>query len=890
MSSVNRRRITSHRSLTTIPKVRLSLLTLESRVTPVRFMGQKMDFAARGFALDAPAAVAPAIMNGPAWTELAAVSPAPAGKTSYLALTTFIPLSLNSATLESVLRTAPAEYPGWNDTSPTILELPKPDGTTARFRIVDAPIMEPGLAAQFPMIRTYRGQGIDDPAATLAADFTAQGFHAQVLAPEGAWYIDPYYHLDTSMYASYALKDMTPREPNPCMLCQGAGCGVCQSATVAAIVADAVTSRSEPDGDIVVHRSGTQLRTYRTAVAATGEYTVFHGGTVALGMSAITTAMNRVSGVYELELSIRLSLIANNNLIVYTNGGTDPYSNNDGGAMLSQNQSNLDSVIGNANYDLGHVFSTGGGGIAGLGVVGITGSKARGVTGSPAPIGDAFTIDYVAHEMGHQFGAAHTFNGTQGSAAGNRSASSAYEPGSGSTIMAYAGICLGDDLQPHSDAYFHSRSFDQIIAFVDGSIPGVGTRTNTGNLVPTVEAGPNYSIPTGTPFALTAAGSDGNGDTLTYNWEQRSLGAAQSLAQMVASDNGASPIFRSWNSTVSGTRTFPRLTNVLSNTLPIGERYPGAARASMPFRVTVRDNRAGGGGVNTDDMIVTVVNTGAAFQITTQNSVGTSYPAGSTQDVFWNVAGTTANGINAALVNIRLSTDGGLTFPTILAAGTANDGSESITIPNSVTTTARIKVEPTNNIFFDINNANFSITATAPTITGFQVNDGVSAQRSRVTSLTVTFSTVVNFSGAIANAFTLGRTGGGAVGGFTATASNATGVTVVTLNGFTGAETNFTSLADGRFVLTVIAGQVSNAGGTLAGDNQFDDSDGLFRLFGDISGNRSVDIQDYGQFSLSYPRNLGDPGFNAAFDFNGDTHVDIFDYGQFGLRYLQPLP
>jgi hypothetical protein len=863
-----------------IQRTVLSLVALESRLTPVRKLPISL--------ADMSAIVGPMpAVSAPAWTELSAVPPAPAGKTSYLNLQSFLPYTLNSTALDAVLGTAPAEFPNWNQTSPTILGLPKPDGSTAHFRIVSAELMEPGLAAQFPGIHTYRGQGIEDPAATLAMDETYQGFHAQVLSPNGTWYIDPYYHLDTGVYASYFRSDLGPREVLP---------------ELPPIDVHSPADQRDPVNPPTFLRSGTQLRTYRTAVAATGEYTAFQGGTVLLGQSAIVTAMNRVSGVYEVELSIRLTLVANNNLLVYTNPSTDPYTNGNPSQLLSQNQTNVTNVIGSANYDIGHVFSTAGGGLASLGVVGNNSFKAQGETGTSSPIGDAFTIDYVAHEMGHQFNANHSFNTSSDP---NRNPSTAYEPGSGSTIMAYAGITgANSDLQAHSDAYFHSISFDEIINFVDNLIPSIGTRTATGNSVPTVvavTAGP-YTIPTNTPFALTASGTDANGDTLTYNWEQRNLGAANLLN---SPDNGSSPLFRSLNATANPTRMFPRLSSILNNSNPSGNAeklptvaWPGAPSIPMRFRVTVRDNRAGGGGVNTaggnstsntSSIAVSVVNTGAAFAITSQNST-TSYAGGSTQTVTWNVAGTTAAPISATLVNIRLSTDGGNTFPTLLATATDNDGTESVVIPNVLTLLARIKVEPTNNIFFDINNANFSITAAPPHVQSVVVNDGTSPQHSMVTSMTVTFDTVVNFASTPAAAFTLSRIGGGSVGSFTATQQVLGGVTVVTLNGFSGAETQNTSLADGRYTLTVIANQVSTVGGQLAGNNTFTDADGLFRFYGDINGDRAVDIADFGQFSGSFNLHAGDPGYLAAFDINLDGAIDIADFGAFSARIFTPLP
>ncbi|MBI5765343.1 MAG: hypothetical protein HZA51_17665 [Planctomycetes bacterium] len=611
-------------------------------------------------------------------------------------------LLLDRAQITDVLRLAPLESNvGDVKNSDFVVSIPMPDGSFARFRVVESPIMAPGLAAEFPSIHTYLGQGIDDPTATIRFDLTPQGFHSQILSPTlGASYIDPFTRGDDTLYTSYYKRDLLPRDDFHCV-------GPEDAAAVATELKQAL--------DAPLRSTGAVRKEYRLACAATGEYTAFHGGTVALGQAAIVTAVNRVTGVYETEVAVRMILVANNSLLVYTDGATDPYTNSSGSTMLGQNVTNLNTVIGSANYDIGHVFSTGGGGIAGLSVV-CGASKARGVTGLSSPTGDGFWIDYVAHEMGHQFGGNHNFNGASTNCGSNRNASTAYEPGSGSTIMGYAGVCGAlDNLQPHSDPYFGFISIQEISNFINAGGNSCATPVNTGNNQPTVNAGPDYTIPSGTPFILTAAsGSDPDGDPVTYCWEERDLGPAQTagvIGGLGAADNGSSPLFRSFNPDASPSRTCPRLSAVLANTLSLKvERIPTTNR-TMNWRCTIRDNRAGTGGANSDDMNVVITNAGGAFSVTSPN---TAVSWSGDQTVTWDVAGTNGAPVNTANVNILLSTDGGNTFPTTLLAGTPNDGSEVVTLPNINTTQARIKVEAVGNIYFDISNANFTITPANP--------------------------------------------------------------------------------------------------------------------------------------------------------------------------------
>ncbi len=604
-------------------------------------------------------------------------------------------LSLDTLQMLGVLRSAPLEFSLQSRQAPLILALPMPDGSVNHFNIVEYSMQEPGLQAQFPDIRTYSGQGIEDRTATVKLDWTGFGFHAMILSPvTGSVWIDPYARGNKTDYISYYKKDLQPREFKEIGVLPFEG-------------ARPSSDNSVPAGGPCL---GGTLRTYRLAVANTGEYAVAVGGTTApLLHSAIVTSVNRVNGVYETEVTIRLTLVATNNLVEFLTPGGDPFTGNAvATTLIGESQAQITTRIGVGNFDIGHTFSTGAGGLAGLGVVCNATQKARGVTGLPNPVGDAYDIDFVSHEIGHQFGGNHTFNAATGNCSGNGSASANAEPGSGTTIMAYAGICTTNDLQVHSDPQFHAISFNEIGTFSrSGGGSGCGTATATGNTPPVVNAGSNYVIPVSTPFTLTGSATDINGDLLTYSWEQIDVGGT--FSNWNAPTGIAAPLFRSFQPTLSPSRTFPRMSDIANGTTTIGEILPAIVR-DVDFRLTARDNRAGGGGICYAQMKVTT--SGATpFNVTSQPAATNWVANGSnTATITW-TTGFAAAPFNSPNVSILLSTDGGLTFPFTLLNSTANDGTENIVIPAQATTRGRVMVKSIGNVFFDINTGNITISS-----------------------------------------------------------------------------------------------------------------------------------------------------------------------------------
>jgi chitodextrinase len=610
--------------------------------------------------------------------------------------------SLNLEGLRSVLENAP-QRAATSRSSQVVLSIPNENGILERFRVYENSSFDPALAARFPEIKSYIGIGIDNPTSTAHFSVSPLGFKSMTLnADKAAVFIEPI-SQDLTTYSVYRKIDraqsLTPFE-----------CQVIDEVAPQMNI-DAATLR--PNADDAV------MRTFRLAMSCTGEYTAYFGGTKALALAAINNSITRCNGVFEKDFGSRLIIIANTDLVIYTSASTDPYSASTSMSQWNaQLQSTLTSVIGEANYDIGHLFgATGGGGNAGcIGCICVNGSKGSGITspGDGIPMGDNFDIDYVAHEIGHQMGANHTFSMS------NEGTGVNMEPGSGSTIMGYAGI-TAQDVQPHSDAFFHAASIQQVTNNIKAKTCSVNIAT--GNAVPTAAAGLDFTIPKSTPFMLTGSGTDANGDALTYNWEQfdNAASTATGASSAASATRTSGPTFRSYNSSTSPVRYFPRIQSVLTGaTTTAGteitvEAVPSVAR-TMNFRLTVRDNRAGGPANNSDDMIVTVNATAGPFTVSAPNTA-VSYAGNSSQTVTWNVAGTTANGVNCANVDILLSTDGGLTYPYTLLAATPNDGTQAVTIPNLAGTTNRIMVKGTNHIFFDISNANFTITNSAPDTT-----------------------------------------------------------------------------------------------------------------------------------------------------------------------------
>lgn len=634
-----------------------------------------------------------------------------------------------------------------------IITIPNSEGQWENYKIYEASNFDTELQSQFPEIRAYVGNGIENPKSVLRLSISPDGIQTMTIKPNGMSEFIESYSSDNTIYAAYAAKSRKGKLPFTC------------STTEASLANKLFEKKGNANKS-----SLNQILTFRLALSCNAEYSNYFGATNASQVANVLTAFNntmtRVNGVFEKDFCIHMNIISQSTNVIYYNAGSDPYT-----TMANWNaqlQNTLSSSLtgasttlaaNNAAYDVGHMFgSTGGGGNAGcIGCVCVDDTssttdqnKGSGYT-SPAngvPAGDTFDIDYVAHEMGHQFGANHTFsNGVEGTGVN-------VEPGSGSTIMGYAGI-TSYDVQPNSDAYFHIVSIDQVQTNMESKTCPV--RTTISNNTPTVEAGAAYTIPKSTPFILTAVGSDPDaGNALTYCWEEIDNATTQTNAASAASaTKTGGPNFRSYTPTSNTYRYFPRIQSVIANsTTTTGtditvEALSSVAR-TLNFAVTVRDNVAGFGQTEYDLTTLTVNATAGPFAVSAPNTAVT-WQAGTNQTVTWSVAGTTANNVNCPTVDIFLSTDGGNTYPILLATNVPNDGTETVMIPNNAGTTNRIMVKGYNHVFFDISNTNFTISAPASTF-GLAYGGGSGNQNKTIcqggsTSYALNYTALGGFSG-----------------------------------------------------------------------------------------------------------------------------------------------
>lgn len=610
---------------------------------------------------------------------------------------TFQLYSLNLGNLKQQLTQAPQRQAA---ASNLILPFPDGSGEMKHYYIYRADVMSPELTAKYPSIKSYVGRAVNNAAITIRFSVTQFGLHNMTQSVKGTSYTDPY-TKNLQNYIVYKREGITTS--------RSFYCGVADSNGTP-------HQKSAADQPLGVASSDGILRTYRLAMACTIEYAAFHvdaaglnDGTLEEKKEAVLAAMNvtmaRVNGIYERDLSITMELIPNNDEIIFID--SDDFTNdNEGNALLNESQVVIDDVIGPDNYDIGHTVSTGGGGIAQL-FSPCSPSKARGITGLPSPVGDPFDVDYVAHEIGHQFGGNHSYNN---SCNGNRNESTAYEPGSGSTIMAYAGICP-PNVQSNSDAHFHGYNIAEMSLFIANG-GDCGDNEVTGNVPPVIDAGEDYTIPFGTPFILSGTATDANDDAMTYNWEQLDNEISEQPPVPTATEG---PNFRSIPSKDVPQRFMPDIVDVLNNNLvPTWEVISDVER-EFNFIFTVRDNNLLGGQVITEAMQVDVSGVAGPFMVTSPNT-DVSWQVGTNHSVSWNVAGTTENDVDAEYVDIYLSTDGGFTYPITLAAKVPNDGSEVVAIPNVPGSNNRIMVKGYDHIFYDLSNSNFTITAPEATM------------------------------------------------------------------------------------------------------------------------------------------------------------------------------
>jgi subtilisin-like proprotein convertase family protein len=633
------------------------------------------------------------------------------------------------------------------------IDIPNAEGDMDRYMVRESSNFAPELQAKYPEIQSYKGIGITDHSATVYFSFSPRGMQTMVVrADKNSEFIESYSKTKAIYKLSTSKQNPNGNLPIACSTDDVALNTVLQNKTAKIKANDKV------------------FRTFRLALSCNAEYTNYYGGTKAGALAGMNASMTRINGILGKELAVKFEIIANNDLLIYLDPLTDPYSdsatgsdNANGATWNLELQNNLTATIGNSGYDVGHLLSgSGGGGNAGcIGCIctNPTGPNPYGkgsgwsAPSNNTPEGPNFDIDVVAHEMGHQLGGNHTFSFKVEGRGAN------IEPGSGSTIMGYAGVVSPSTLniQAHSDDYYSVNSVLQIQSNLASKT--CSTNTPISNSPPIINAGSDYTIPKGTPFVLKGLGSDPNGDTVSYTWEENDNAITAIDANSICFPTKVDgPLFRSLKPSSSPIRYMPALKDVLTNTLTTTWESVSNIERTLNFSLTGRDNAAlGTTQTNTDDMIVNVSGTVGPFAVTSQNTDNIGWITGGNQTITWSVNGSnTLPG--AANVNIKLSTDGGLTFPTTLASNTPNDGSETIVVPNISATNCRLLIEPSSNIFYAINSkvfaVGYSVTSACNTYTftstPVSIPDNVVTYSTRTINVPASLATIVDVNVAIA--------------------------------------------------------------------------------------------------------------------------------------------
>jgi len=608
--------------------------------------------------------------------------------------------NLNQNLLSATSRTSTKK-----DNAP-IVSIPNIDGKYESFKIYEASVFSKSLAEKYPEIKSYVGVSLDNPGTRLRMSVSSQGIQTMVSGIDKPYVFMQPLEKGSDSYVLYSRKSKVKK----------ANAFKCDNH-------DHYYNDTHKSSASKIDEGGANtkaLQTFRIAISTTSEYTNYHGGSVSDALAAINATLSRVNEIFETDMAITFELVDATELI-YTNVDTDPYSDAGigvNGAWSGELQTTLTNTIGENAYDLGHLFgASGGGGNANcIGCVCVDSQKGSAYTspGDGRPEGDTFDLDFVIHEIGHQMGGYHTWSFE------SEGTNMQVEPGSGSTIMGYAGITGVDDVQTNSDPYFHYQSIKQILDNLETK--NCQTVTTISNNPPVADAGNDYTIPQGTPYLLEGSATDADGnDNLTYCWEQIDSGIVNSGNFSSTLTSGSTN--RSLPPTSLSYRYIPNLNNVLNGQLTESNPVIGSAWESVStvtrnlnWALTVRDRTIssvmGNGQSSYDTMAINVDANAGPFIVTSQNTTGISWTPGSAETITWDVANTNSGGVNTSHVNILLSTDRGLTFSTVLSSNTPNDGSENIIVPFISEPFCRIKIEPVNNIYYAINEENFAINYT----------------------------------------------------------------------------------------------------------------------------------------------------------------------------------